>query len=71
MSERRRGRISLLQGALTYRDRRLSGFDAAVVVEVIEHLDPSRLEAFEQTIFGGAKPATKVGRPTQMAVFRR
>ena len=36
-------RIRLIQGALTYRDERLDGFDAAAVVEVIEHLDPPRL----------------------------
>ena len=40
--------VELLQGALTYRDRRLAGFDAAAVVEVIEHLDPPRLAAFER-----------------------
>jgi len=43
---RRRERISLLHGALTYRDKRLTGFDAAVIIEVIEHLDPARLRAF-------------------------
>ena len=40
---RQRERIQLLQGALTYRDARLAGFDAAALVEVIEHLDPPRL----------------------------
>jgi 3' terminal RNA ribose 2'-O-methyltransferase Hen1 len=60
MSERQRSRISLLQSALTYRDRRLAGFDAAAVVEVVEHLDPSRLDAFEQALFGAAKPGTVV-----------
>ena len=40
---RQRERIQLLHGSLTYRDRRLAGFDAAAVVEVIEHLDPPRL----------------------------
>jgi len=44
-------RITLLQSALTYRDKRLAGFDAATVIEVIEHLEPERLEAFSRVIF--------------------
>jgi hypothetical protein len=43
-----------------YRDRRLEGFDAAAVVEVVEHLDPPRLSAFERVLFEFAKPATVV-----------
>ena len=55
-----RDRLKLLQGSLTYRDKRLSGFDAAAVVEVIEHLDQPRLAAFERVLFEFAKPATVV-----------
>jgi len=55
-----RQRISLLHGALTYRDRRLVGFDAAAVVEVIEHIDPPRLGAFADAVFGVARPHTVV-----------
>jgi 3' terminal RNA ribose 2'-O-methyltransferase Hen1 len=51
-----RARIDLLHGALTYRDKRLEGFEAATVVEVIEHLDPARLSAFERVLFEFAKP---------------
>lgn len=51
-----RDKVKLLHGALTYRDRRLEGFDAAVVVEVIEHLDAGRLAAFERVLFEFAKP---------------
>ena len=54
------GRVKLLHGALTYRDARLEGFDAAAVVEVIEHLDPPRLGAFERALFGCAKPGVVV-----------
>jgi 3' terminal RNA ribose 2'-O-methyltransferase Hen1 len=50
----------LLHGSLIYRDRRLEGFDAAALVEVIEHLDPPRLEACEQALFGAARPRTVV-----------
>ncbi len=49
-------RITLLHGALTYRDDRLRGYDAAAIVEVIEHLDPPRLAAFERVVFELARP---------------
>ena len=51
-----RERINLLHGSLTYRDKRLSGYDAAVAMEVIEHIDTTRLDAFEEVVFGTAKP---------------
>jgi 3' terminal RNA ribose 2'-O-methyltransferase Hen1 len=60
LHDAQRGRIELMQGALTYRDRRLEGFDAAVLMEVIEHLDPPRLTALEQNIFETAQPGTVV-----------
>jgi 3' terminal RNA ribose 2'-O-methyltransferase Hen1 len=53
-------RIRLMHGSLTYRDKRLSGYDAATVVEVIEHQDPPRLAAFERVLFEFARPATVV-----------
>lgn len=53
---RQAGRVRLLHGALTYRDERLEGFDAAAVVEVVEHLEPHRLEAFERVLFEQARP---------------
>lgn len=51
-----RDRIKLIHGSLMYRDHRLEGYDAATVVEVIEHLDPPRLAAFERVLFEFAKP---------------
>ncbi len=60
MAPRQRERVQLLHGSLTYRDSRLRGFDAAAVVEVIEHLDPPRIVAFEKVLFGHARPATVV-----------
>jgi 3' terminal RNA ribose 2'-O-methyltransferase Hen1 len=55
-----RERARLLHGSLLYRDERLAGFDAAAVVEVIEHLDPPRLRAFERVLFEFARPGTVV-----------
>jgi 3' terminal RNA ribose 2'-O-methyltransferase Hen1 len=57
---RQKERITLLHGALTYRDKRMEGYDAAAVVEVIEHLDLARLAAFERVLFEFARPATVV-----------
>ena len=51
-----RERVTLLHGSLAYRDGRLSGHDAAVAMEVIEHIDAPRLDAFEDAVFGTAKP---------------
>jgi 3' terminal RNA ribose 2'-O-methyltransferase Hen1 len=53
-----RERVRLFQTALTYRDQRLAGFDAAAAVEVVEHLDRPRLAAFERVVFEHARPAT-------------
>ena len=55
-----KARLRLLQGSLIYRDARLAGFDAAAVVEVIEHLDPPRLAAFERVLFEFARPKTVI-----------
>ncbi len=60
LPEMQRKRITLLHGSLLYRDRRLEGFDAAVIAEVIEHLDPPRLAAFERTVFEFASPRIAV-----------
>ena len=54
MPERQRKRIELRQGSLLYRDKQLSGFDAAALVEVIEHLDQPRLVALERVLFRAA-----------------
>jgi 3' terminal RNA ribose 2'-O-methyltransferase Hen1 len=49
-------RVTLFQSSLTYKDARFSGYDAACVIEVIEHLDIARLVAFERVLFEFAKP---------------
>jgi 3' terminal RNA ribose 2'-O-methyltransferase Hen1 len=53
-------RITLIQGSLLYRDPRLAGHDAALVVEVVEHLDTPRLAAFERVLFEFAQPRVVV-----------
>jgi 3' terminal RNA ribose 2'-O-methyltransferase Hen1 len=60
LAPKQRERIRLIHGSLMYRDSRLTGFDAATVVEVIEHFDPPRLAAFERVAFEFARPATAV-----------
>ena len=51
-----RDKVNLLQGSLTYRDSRLVGHDAAIAMEVIEHIDETRLDTFEEVVFGATKP---------------
>jgi 3' terminal RNA ribose 2'-O-methyltransferase Hen1 len=60
LSPAQANRLELIHGSLMYRDRRLEGFDAAAVVEVVEHLDPPRLSAFERVLFEFAKPGVVV-----------
>jgi len=60
LSPAQRARVRFLHGSLMYRDARLAGYDAAAVVEVIEHLDAPRLAAFERMLFECARPGTVV-----------
>ncbi len=60
LPEKRRERITLALGALTYRDARIKNHDVATLIEVIEHLEPSRLEALERVLFQHARPATLI-----------
>ncbi len=60
MPDVKRQRIELLQGSLVYRDDRLKGFDAAAVIEVIEHMEAERLPAFEAVVFGHARPGAVI-----------
>lgn len=55
-----RDRVKLMQGSLTYRDKRISGYDAATVIEVIEHLDPHRLASFARLLFEFTRPGVIV-----------
>jgi 3' terminal RNA ribose 2'-O-methyltransferase Hen1 len=57
MPARKRERLRMIQSSLTYRDRRLAGLDALVLMEVIEHIDLPRLGALERNVFGASAPA--------------
>jgi 3' terminal RNA ribose 2'-O-methyltransferase Hen1 len=60
LSEAKRASITLIQSALTYRDERLTNLDAAVLMEVIEHVDDERLPALERAVFGFAAPSSVI-----------
>ena len=60
MTEQQRDRLQIFQSALTYRDDRLLGLDAAVLMEVIEHVDLPRLDALERVVFGHAAPTSVI-----------
>jgi 3' terminal RNA ribose 2'-O-methyltransferase Hen1 len=60
LPERLKDRITLRQSALTYVDPELAGYDAAVLMEVVEHVDESRLPALERCVFGYAKPGSVI-----------
>jgi 3' terminal RNA ribose 2'-O-methyltransferase Hen1 len=60
MTGQQRERLRIFQSALTYRDDRLAGLDAAVLMEVVEHVDPPRLDALARTVFGHAAPGTVI-----------
>ncbi len=60
LPERAASRLTLRQGSLTYADPSLRGYDAAVLMEVVEHVDPGRLGALEHAVFGVARPGAVV-----------
>ena len=56
LTPRQRDRIELRQGGLTYLDPGFGGFDVACLIEVIEHVEPWRLDALERVLFAEARP---------------
>jgi 3'' terminal RNA ribose 2''-O-methyltransferase Hen1 len=56
MNDGARERIEIFQSSIVYKDKRFSEYEAAAVVEVIEHLDLNRLDAFERILFGITQP---------------
>lgn len=55
-----RDRIELFQGSLTYRDKRIGGYEAATILEIIEHLDENRLDSLKRVVFEFARPKTVI-----------
>lgn len=53
-------RVELVRGSMTEGRATLTGFDCAVLIETIEHVDPDRLSALERAVFAGMRPATVV-----------
>ncbi|MCR4643998.1 MAG: 3' terminal RNA ribose 2'-O-methyltransferase Hen1 [Oscillospiraceae bacterium] len=60
MQSYRKNKLTLMQASLTYRDKRFEGYDCACVIEVIEHIEPMRIPAFERAVFEFAAPKTVV-----------
>jgi 3' terminal RNA ribose 2'-O-methyltransferase Hen1 len=60
LSPAQQSRLQLIQSSLIYRDSRLTGFDAAAAIEVIEHLDLERLAAFERVLFEFIRPKSAI-----------
>lgn len=60
MTERQRDRLTLWQSSLVYRDQRLDGFDVAIMMEVIEHIDPDRLDVVEGNVFANIRPTSVI-----------
>ncbi len=58
LPDRQRQRVDLVQSSATYRDARLHGFDAMVLMEVIEHVDLDRLAALERSVFAESRART-------------
>ena len=52
--------LELIQGSCLDDPQRLAGFDAAALVETIEHLDPRHLSRLETNLFAHACPGTIV-----------
>ena len=50
------GRVCLLQASFTQTAARLQGFDAALLVETIEHIAPERLSLVEHAVFIQGRP---------------
>ncbi|MFI7066331.1 3' terminal RNA ribose 2'-O-methyltransferase Hen1 [Kribbella sp. NPDC050124] len=60
LPDRQRDRLRFLQSSVTYADHRLTGLDAAVLMEVVEHVDPPRLPALAKSVFQTAHPGAVI-----------
>lgn len=53
-------RVELIEASFATPDPRFAGFDAAAMVETLEHIDAHRLSSVELAVFGSYRPATVV-----------
>ncbi|MFN8770422.1 MAG: 3' terminal RNA ribose 2'-O-methyltransferase Hen1 [Neisseriaceae bacterium] len=51
-----KNKVNLFQSSLTYNDKRFYDYDAATLIEVIEHMNLDKLDFLKLTIFKFAKP---------------
>lgn len=56
LGDRHRERVRSIQSSARYADDRIAGLDAAVLMEVIEHIEPEGLSAVVANVFGHARP---------------
>jgi small RNA 2'-O-methyltransferase len=52
--------VDLVQASIVETGARFGGFDCAILIETIEHIDPDRLTMLERAVFAGMRPATIV-----------
>lgn len=52
--------VELWQSSLMYSDNRCRGFDAVVLMEVIEHVEPDRLDTLESSVFETMAPSSVI-----------
>jgi len=52
--------VDLRCASMTDGDATLAGFDCAVLIETIEHIDPGRLSQLERAVFGVMRPGVVV-----------
>lgn len=55
-----RARLAFKHSSASYRDDDLAGWDAVVLMEVVEHVDPERLDTLERHVFAHARPRAVV-----------
>ena len=53
-------RVDLRLGSMTTAQPALTGFDCAVLIETIEHIDPAHLSQLERALFGQMRPGMAV-----------
>ena len=65
LPERQRAKLTLKQSSVTYRDGSLSGYDACLLVEVVEHIEPDRLGSLEASVFDAGHAHVIVTTPNR------